>query len=187
MSGWFSGLAGGWHEPSAKAKAEATKVKAEAQKAQEEAQKALEDAEKVKAKAKKEADQRVANVANQLTEERTKTKDLAEELRKAQEQANDLPRGWHSTKTQPKEQITTVGASSRSEGLTFCIVWYNNTIQLQRRRKMARQLDVMVVRIPPEVKKEFDKKAKEFDLSMSQIARRLVEDWLKKDPQKPAI
>ena len=40
MSGWFSGLAGGWHEPSAKAKAEATKVKAEAQKAQEEAQKA---------------------------------------------------------------------------------------------------------------------------------------------------
>ena len=45
---------------------------------------------KVKAKAKKEADQRVANVANQLTEERTKTKDLAEELRKAQEQANDL-------------------------------------------------------------------------------------------------
>ena len=51
---------------------------------------------------------------------------------------------------------------------------------------MARQLDVMVVRIPPEVK-EFDKKAKEFDLSMSQIARRLVEDWLKKDPQKPAI
>ena len=116
MSGWFSGLAGGWHEPSAKAKAEATKVKAEAQKAQEEAQKALEDAEKVKAKAKKEADQRVANVANQLTEERTKTKDLAEELRKAQEQANDLARGWHSTKTQPKEQITTVGASSRSGG-----------------------------------------------------------------------
>ena len=90
LGNWFAGLASGWHEPSAKAKAEATKVKAEAQKAQEEAQKAQEDAEKVKAKAKKEADQRVANVANQLTEERTKTKDLAEELRKAQEQANDL-------------------------------------------------------------------------------------------------
>ena len=43
-------------------------------------------------------------------------------------------RGWHSTKTQPKEQITTVGASSRSEGLTFCIVWYNNTIQLKRKK-----------------------------------------------------
>ena len=129
MSGWFSGSAGGWHEPSAKAKAEATKVKAEAQKAQEEAQKALEDAEKVKAKAKKEADQRVANVANQLTEERTKTKDLAEELRKAQEQANDLlPRGWHSTKTQPKEQITTVGASSRSEGVDFFVL-FGITIQ----------------------------------------------------------
>ena len=90
LGNWLAGLASGWHEPSAKAKAEATKVKAEAQKAQEEAQKALEDAEKVKAKAKKEADQRVATVANQLTEERTKTKDLEEELRKAQEQANDL-------------------------------------------------------------------------------------------------
>ena len=117
LGNWLAGLASGWHEPSAKAKAEATKVKAEAQKAQEEAQKALEDAEKVKAKAKKEADQRVANVANQLTEERTKTKDLAEELRKAQEQANDLcKRLALSTKTQPKEQTTTVGASSRSEG-----------------------------------------------------------------------
>ena len=52
---------------------------------------------------------------------------------------------------------------------------------------MARELEVMAVKLPPEVKKEFDKKAKEFDLSMSQIARRLVEDWLKKDPQKPAI
>lgn len=90
MAGWFSGLAGGWHEPSKKAKAEADKVKTEAQKAQEEAKKAQEDAEKVKAKAKKEADQRVATVANQLTEERTKTKDLEEELKKAQEQANDL-------------------------------------------------------------------------------------------------
>jgi DNA repair exonuclease SbcCD ATPase subunit len=90
LGNWFAGLASGWHEPSAKAKAEATKVKAEAQKAQEEAQKALEDAEKVKAKAKKEADQRVANVANQLTEERTKTKDLESELKKEQDRANDL-------------------------------------------------------------------------------------------------
>ena len=41
------------------------------------------------------------------------------------------------------------GQVQEVRGLTFCIVWYNNTIQLQRRRKMARQLDVMVVRIPP--------------------------------------
>lgn len=90
MSGWLAGLAGGWHKPSQQAIAEATQVKAEAQKAQEEAKKAQEEAEKVKAKAKKEADERVANVANQLTEERTKTKDLESELKKAQEQANDL-------------------------------------------------------------------------------------------------
>lgn len=90
LGNWLAGLTSGWHEPSKKAKAEADKVKTEAQKAQEEAQKVLQEAEKVKAKAKKEADQRVATVANQLTEERTKTKDLEEELRKAQEQANDL-------------------------------------------------------------------------------------------------
>ena len=90
MSGWFAGLAGGWHQPSASAVAKATKVKAEAQKAQEEAKKAQEEAEKVKAKAKKEADQRVANVANQLTEERTKTKDLESELKKEQDRANGL-------------------------------------------------------------------------------------------------
>lgn len=52
---------------------------------------------------------------------------------------------------------------------------------------MARQLDVMVVRIPPEVKKEFDKKAKEIDLTMSQVARRLIEEWLKKEPKKVSI
>lgn len=86
----FGGLKTSWHEPSAKAVAKATQVKAEAQKAQEEAKKAQEEAEKVKTKAKKEADERVANVANQLTEERTKTKDLTQELKKAQEQANDL-------------------------------------------------------------------------------------------------
>ena len=161
MSGWFSGLAGGWHEPSAKAKAEATKVKAEAQKAQEEAQKALEDAEKVKAKAKKEADQRVANVANQLTEERTKTKDLAEELRKAQEQANDLAKRLALYEDPTKGTDHNGGGKFKKwGGWLFCIVWYNNTIQLQRRRKMARQLDVMVVRIPPEVKKNLIKRQK---------------------------
>ena len=31
LGNWLAGLASGWHEPSAKAKAEATKVKAEAQ------------------------------------------------------------------------------------------------------------------------------------------------------------
>ena len=86
----FGGLKTSWHEPSAKAVAKATQVKAEAQKAQEEAKKAQEEAEKVKTKAKKEADERVANVANQLTEERTKTKDLESELKKEQDRANDL-------------------------------------------------------------------------------------------------
>jgi hypothetical protein len=86
----FGGLKTSWHEPSAKAVAKATQVKAEAQKAQEEAKKAQEEAEKVKTKAKKEADERVANVANQLTEERTKTKDLTQELKKEQDRANDL-------------------------------------------------------------------------------------------------
>ena len=128
MSGWFSGLAGGWHEPSAKAKAEATKVKAEAQKAQEEAQKALEDAEKVKAKAKKEADQRVANVANQLTEERTKTKDLAEELRKAQEQANDLAKRLALYEDPTKGTDHNGGGKFKKWGVDFFVL-FGITIQ----------------------------------------------------------
>ena len=73
---------------------------------------------KVKAKAKKEADQRVATVANQLTEERTKTKDLEEELRKAQEQANDLAKRLALYEDPTKGTDHNGGASSRSEGLT---------------------------------------------------------------------
>ena len=71
---------------------------------------------KVKAKAKKEADQRVATVANQLTEERTKTKDLEEELRKAQEQANDLAKRLALYEDPTKGTDHNGGASSRSEG-----------------------------------------------------------------------
>ena len=135
MSGWFSGLAGGWHEPSAKAKAEATKVKAEAQKAQEEAQKALEDAEKVKAKAKKEADQRVATVANQLTEERTKTKDLEEELRKAQEQANDLAKRLALYEDPTKGTDHNGGGKFKKWGGWLpCKIWYNQIIHTKEKK-----------------------------------------------------
>ena len=78
LGNWLAGLASGWHEPSAKARQRLPRSRQRLKRLREEAQKALEDAEKVKAKAKKEADQRVATVANQLTEERTKTKDLEE-------------------------------------------------------------------------------------------------------------
>ena len=51
----------------------------------------------------------------------------------------------------------------------------------------TRELEMLGVKLPPEVKREFDKKAKEIDLTMSQVARRLIEEWLKKDPQKVSI
>ena len=51
----------------------------------------------------------------------------------------------------------------------------------------TRELEMLGVKLPPEVKKAFDKKAKEMDLTMSQVVRRLIEDWLKKDHQKVAI
>ena len=52
---------------------------------------------------------------------------------------------------------------------------------------MAKEYELLAVKMPPEIKKEFEKKAKELDLTMSQVARRLVEDWLNKDPQKVSI
>ncbi len=51
----------------------------------------------------------------------------------------------------------------------------------------TRELEMLGVKLPPEVKKEFDKKAKEIDLTMSQVARRLIEEWLKKEPKKVSI
>ena len=50
-----------------------------------------------------------------------------------------------------------------------------------------KDVELLGVKLPTEVKKEFEKKATELDLTMSQVARRLIEDWLKKDHQKVAI
>ena len=82
MAGWFSGLAGGWHEPSAKAKAEATKVKTEAQKA-------LKEAQKTKEQAKKWADERVATVGNQIVLEKSKNAELEKEVKTKDQKLED--------------------------------------------------------------------------------------------------
>ena len=89
MSGWFAGLAGGWHQPSASAVAKATKVKAEAQKAQEEAQKAKEEAQKAQEQAKKWADKRVATVGNQMTLEKSKNAELEKEVKTKDQKLED--------------------------------------------------------------------------------------------------
>ena len=89
MSGWFAGLAGGWHQPSASAVAKATKVKAEAQKAQEEAQKAKEEAQKAQEQAKKWADKRVATVGNQITLEKSKNAELEKEIESKDKKLED--------------------------------------------------------------------------------------------------
>lgn len=100
MSGWFAGLAGGWHQPSASAVAKATKVKAEAQKTQEEAQKAKEEAQKAQEQAKKWADKRVATVGNQITLEKSKNAELEKEIeskdKKLEDQATLI--NWYQKK-----------------------------------------------------------------------------------------
>lgn len=100
MSGWFAGLACGWHQPSASAVAKATKVKAEAQKAQEEAQKAKEEAQKAQEQAKKWADKRVAAVGNQITLEKSKNAELEKEIeskdKKLEDQATLI--NWYQKK-----------------------------------------------------------------------------------------
>ena len=90
IGGWWTGVVDRWHEPSQQAIAEATKAKEDAQKVQDEAANALKQAQKTKEQTKKWADERVATAGNLLTLERTRTKDLADELQKEQDRANGL-------------------------------------------------------------------------------------------------
>ena len=73
IGSWLAGISGAWHKPSANALATAEKLKVDA-----EAEK--KKSEKVKAQAKEWADRRVAEVANQLTQEKTRNKNLIAEL-----------------------------------------------------------------------------------------------------------
>ena len=90
IGGWLTGVVDRWHEPSQQAIAEATKAKEDAQKVHDDVQKALKQAQKTKEQAKKWADERVATAGNLLTLERTRTKDLADELQKEQERTKEL-------------------------------------------------------------------------------------------------
>jgi hypothetical protein len=79
----FTGAVNGWHSPSAKAIATAEKIKVEAEKLQQET--------KINAEAtKKIADQRVATVGNQITEQLIKNKNLEKELKVAEEKNANL-------------------------------------------------------------------------------------------------
>lgn len=39
--------------------------------------------------------------------------------------------------------------------------------------------ETLTIRLPEEVKKEFEEKTHELELSMAQVARKLIEDWVK--------
>ena len=39
--------------------------------------------------------------------------------------------------------------------------------------------EVLTIRLPEEVKQEFEQKTRELELSMAQVARKLIEDWIK--------
>lgn len=86
IGSWLAGISGAWHKPSAKAVATAEKLKVDA-----EAEK--KKSEKVKAQAKEWADRRVAEVANQLTQEKTRNKNLIAELDRAGKTIYELSQG----------------------------------------------------------------------------------------------
>ena len=89
----FSGAVNGWHSPSAKAIATAEKIKFEAEKLQEETKKNAEATKKI-------ADQRVATVGNQITEQLIKNKNLERELKIAEEKISSLATisNWYEKK-----------------------------------------------------------------------------------------
>ena len=89
----FSGAVNGWHSPSAKAIATAEKIKFEAEKLQEETKKNAEATKKI-------ADQRVATVGNQITEQLIKNKNLERELKIAEEKISSLANisNWYEKK-----------------------------------------------------------------------------------------
>jgi len=86
IGSWLAGISGAWHKPSANALATAEKLKVDA-----EAEK--KKSEKVKAQAKEWADRRVAEVANQLTQEKTRNKNLIAELDRAEKTIYELSQG----------------------------------------------------------------------------------------------
>lgn len=86
IGNWLAGLSGAWHKPSVKALAAAEKLKEDA-----EAEK--KKSEKIQAQAKEWADRRVAEVANQLTLEKTKNKSLTAELVRAEKTIYELAQG----------------------------------------------------------------------------------------------
>ena len=89
----FTGAINGWHSPSAKAIATAEKIKVEAEKLQEETKKNAEATKKI-------ADQRVATVGNQITEQLIKNKNLERELKIAEEKISSLATisNWYEKK-----------------------------------------------------------------------------------------
>jgi Plasmid recombination enzyme len=89
----FTGAINGWHSPSMKAIVTAEKLKVEAQKLQEETKKNAEATKKI-------ADQRVATVGNQITEQLIKNKNLEKELKVAEEKISSLTTisNWYEKK-----------------------------------------------------------------------------------------
>ena len=84
-------------------------------------------------------------------------------------------------------RLQTLQPSSKSEGLDFFVKLGINKIQTSKGvEKMAKEYELLAVKMPPNVKMKFEEKAKELDLTMSQVARRLVEEWLK-DPKKLSV
>lgn len=86
----FSGALGSFHKPSSNALVEAQKLKNEAEKIKAEAKRLQEDTRKNSEVSKKVADQRVAIIGNQMTEQVIKNKNLEKDLKIAEEKILNL-------------------------------------------------------------------------------------------------
>lgn len=99
IGAWLAGLAGTWHKPSAKVLAQAEKLKDDA-----EAEK--KKSERIQAQAKEWADKRVAEVANQLTTEKSKTKNLEKELDSSEKSLAEMAEGLEIYNKKYKQEST---------------------------------------------------------------------------------
>lgn len=86
FGGWLAGFSDTWHKPSAQAIAQAEKIK-------EDAETEKKKSEKIKKDAVDWANKRVAEVANQLTIEKTKNNNLISELNSAEKTIYELSQG----------------------------------------------------------------------------------------------
>lgn len=62
---------------------------------------------------------------------------------------------------------------------------YLEKIMIREKKLRSQDNDArLTLRVPEDLKKDFESKSGELNLSMSQVGRKLIEDWIKSKPKK---